>query len=95
MLSRLALFILDALRCSGVQTKPIVILAPNEELRRWVTVAQTGRGLPNNFGHKFRLAASKIQATITLDGFESSVIEIKFGQETEFIRYLHDILTDA
>jgi len=95
ILSRLALFLQDALRCSGVPPKPFVILAPDETLRRWVIVGVTGRGQKNNFGHRFRAAAEKIEAILSYNGFDSSVVTIKFGQETEFVRHLHDVLSDG
>lgn len=92
LLKRLAMFLIEAVTRQGGRHKPFVAIAPNPSRNIWLAVAATNAGARNDFGHRFRQAAEKNGSTITFDGFDSAVCEIKDGHETEFIRYLHDCM---
>lgn len=92
LLRRLALFLNMALLRQGAKDKPFIILAPNVAKGIWIAVAATTCTQRNDFGHRFRKAAERNGSTVTYSGFDSSVCEIKDGQEIEFVRFLHDVM---
>lgn len=92
LLRRLALFLNMALLRQGAKEKPFIILAPNVARDIWIAVAATTCTQRNDFGHRFRKAAERNGSTVTYSGFDSSVCEIKDGQEIEFVRFLHDVM---
>lgn len=92
LLRRLALFLNMALLRQGAKDKPFIILAPNVARGIWIAVAATTCTQRNDFGHRFRKAAERNGSTVTYSGFDSSVCEIKDGQEIEFVRFLHDVM---
>lgn len=60
--------------------------------RDWLAVAVTGAHGGNAFGAKFRAAAARNGSAVAFDGFDAAVVEVADGQETEFIRFLHDVM---
>lgn len=50
-----------------------------------------GSNAPNEFGHKFRLAASKTNALVKFHSFESSVVQIAKDDIVRFVDYLGDL----
>lgn len=92
LLRRLALFLNLALLRQGVTNKPFIILAPDLSRSVWIAVAATTSTQRNDFGQRFRKAAERNGSTLTYSGFDSSVCEIKDGQEIEFVRFLHDVM---
>ena len=92
LLRRLALFLNTALIRQGAREKPFIILAPDVGRGVWIAVATTTSNQRNDFGHRFRKAATKNGSRVTYDGFDSSVCEIEDGQEIEFVRFLHDVM---
>lgn len=60
--------------------------------RDWLAVAVTGAHGGNAFGAKFRAAAARNGSSVAFDGFDAAVVEVADGQETEFIRFLHDVM---
>jgi cell division control protein 45 len=92
LLKRLALFLIEAITRQGARDKPFIVLAPNPTRGVWLAVAAMSVGNRNDFGQRFRRAAEKNGSQITFDGFETAACEIQDGQETEFIRFLHDVM---
>lgn len=92
LLKRLAHFLIEALVRQGAKDKPFIVIAPDLSRGVWLAVAVMTAGTRNDFGMRFRKAAEKNGSTIAFDGFDSCACEIADGQETEFIRYLHDIM---
>lgn len=92
LLRRLALFLNTALLRQGAKDKPFIILAPDVGRSVWIAVAATTCTQRNDFGQRFRKAAERNGSTVTYSGFDSSVCEIKDGQEIEFVRFLHDVM---
>ncbi|GAB0489819.1 hypothetical protein MMPV_001044 [Pyropia vietnamensis] len=60
--------------------------------RDWLAVAVTDAHGGNAFGAKFRAAAARNGSAVAFDGFDAAVVEVADGQETEFIRFLHDVM---
>lgn len=92
LLKRLALFLIEALVRQGAKNKPFIVIAPDTGRGVWLAVAAMSAGMRNDFGVKFRKAAEKNGSSISFDGFDACACEIANGQETEFIRYLHDVM---
>lgn len=92
LLRRLALFLTKTLLRQGAKDKPCVVLAADATRNVWIAVAATTPGQTNDFGHRFRKAADRNGSQVRYDGFDSSVCEIRDGQEIEFIRFLHDVM---
>lgn len=92
LLRRLALFLNLALLRQGAMDKPFIILSPDITRNVWIAVAATTSSQRNDFGQRFRKAAERNGSTLTYSGFDSSVCEIKDGQEIEFVRFLHDVM---
>jgi cell division control protein 45 len=92
LLKRLALFLIEAMVRQGVKDKPFVVVAPSPTRNVWLAVAAMSAGSRNEFGQHFRRAANKNGSQITFDGFDATACEIQDGQETDFIRYLHDVM---
>jgi hypothetical protein len=92
LLKRLALFLMEAVTRQGARSKPFLVIAPNPARGIWLAVAAMSLGVSNDFGQRFRRAADKNGCQITFAGFDSAVCEIPDGQETEFIRFLHDVM---
>lgn len=92
LLRRLGLFLLEAMLRGGARSKPFVVLAPDVARGIWHAVAVVPSGERNNFGARFRRAAEKNGTSVSFDGFDSPACQIQDGQETDFVRYLHDIM---
>lgn len=93
LLNKLALFLIEALIQRGTTYKPFVVLAPDPARNVWIAVGATGRNEGrNDFGTRFKRAAAKNGSQVTYDGFNSAIVEIEDGQESEFIHVLHDVM---
>ena len=96
-LSKLALFLLRAMRASGKwkgrAERPFVLGATNSRTNTvlLVGVPCSERGLVkrNQFGTAFRNAATSINAHFKHDRFETSVMEIEYEDRNRFIESLH------
>jgi cell division control protein 45 len=98
-LTRLALFLLDALKKPGKMSKPLVLCALNRKRNTYLILgvtpaAPSTRAKRNDFGVSFLQAARLTGATIELHSFDSSVIEILSRDLTRFIELLHSGLLD-
>ncbi|KAJ8902625.1 hypothetical protein NDN08_005945 [Rhodosorus marinus] len=92
VITRLAHFLMDALEAQGEKPKPFVIIAPLTEKSTWLAVAVTRASTYNDFGLRFRTAAAKNGTKIVDHGFCPHIVEVADGQETEFVRFLHDVM---
>ncbi len=99
LLTRLALFLLDALRKPGKPSKPLVLGAfkrdSNSYLMLGVTPAvPSTRAKRNDFGVSFLQAARLTGAQLQFLAFDSSIIEVAAQDATRFIELLHSGLLD-
>lgn len=98
LLTRLALFISEALAAGGARPKPYVLVAV-DRARQVNTLVAVGAAneagderAQNEFGARFRFVAGMTGAKLACDAFDSTVAELEAGAEQEFIRLLHDIM---
>ncbi|KAI7869615.1 DNA replication pre-initiation complex subunit Cdc45 [Mucor mucedo] len=92
-LTKLALFLTDAYREHGKKSIPFVISSLDEDNNTCLILASTGAPTfgevrKNTFGLAFEEAAEKTGARISLDSFESSVVQVHDSDIEHFVETL-------
>eukprot|EP00511_Aplanochytrium_stocchinoi_P014025 CAMPEP_0204881800 /NCGR_PEP_ID=MMETSP1349-20130617/2985_1 /ASSEMBLY_ACC=CAM_ASM_000710 /TAXON_ID=215587 /ORGANISM="Aplanochytrium stocchinoi, Strain GSBS06" /LENGTH=183 /DNA_ID=CAMNT_0052040907 /DNA_START=17 /DNA_END=568 /DNA_ORIENTATION=- len=81
----------------GISAKPFILGIKSSRTMRAYFVglqcSQVGEIQRNEFGRSFKLAASKIDADIKHNGFDSASIEVDSDDVHRFLVSLHDVLT--
>jgi cell division control protein 45 len=93
-LTRLALFVLDALKKPSKTSKPLVLCALNRESNTYLVLgvtpaAPSTRAKRNDFGISFHQAARLTKAHVQSHSFDSSVVEIAAPDVSRFLELLH------
>ncbi|KAI8394143.1 CDC45 family [Radiomyces spectabilis] len=99
-LSKLALFLTDAFREHGKRNLPFVLASLDEEHDSYLVVGKTGAPAfgdirKNPFGIAFQEASERTGARISLDSFETSVLQIHKNDLDHFVEnlYIRNILS--
>lgn len=102
-LTRLAHYLMDLHRENGkwvgAKARPLVLCA--EKPPRSYLVAgfeypeSAGHFVVNRFGKNFELAATSMQGTFRLDGFDSHVVEVAASDVQRFIEQLHYLMESS
>ncbi|KNC50812.1 cell division control protein 45 [Thecamonas trahens ATCC 50062] len=93
-LTKLANFLVDTLREAGKAPKPFVMAALNKDADSYLVVgvsgaARFGSVAKNTFGQAFVAAADATQVSAKFDCFESSFVDVKREDMTNFLEHLH------
>ncbi|KAL7751816.1 DNA replication initiation factor cdc45 [Sorochytrium milnesiophthora] len=92
-LTKLALFLFNAMRSIGRTNLPLVVATLNEAAGTYLVVGFTGAAQPgeprkNKFGLAFQATAADTSARVRHDAFESSVMEISKDDVADFLERL-------
>uniref|UniRef100_A0A7R9UQ48 Uncharacterized protein n=1 Tax=Diacronema lutheri TaxID=2081491 RepID=A0A7R9UQ48_DIALT len=95
-LSRLALFVADAQRDSGLRAKPVVVSAPDVAAKKHLIVAVTGSARfgdvrKNAFHTLFKKAAREMGAQISLERFSTATVEVASPDVAVFFAHLANL----
>ncbi len=93
-LTRLALFVLEALKKPNKASKPLVLCALNRERNTYLVLgvtpaAPSTRAKRNDFGISFHQAARLTGTDVQFHSFDSSVIEVAAADISRFLELLH------
>jgi cell division control protein 45 len=93
-LTRLALFVLEALKKPNKVSKPLVLCALNRERNSYLVLgvtpaAPSTRAKRNDFGVSFHQAARLTGTNVQFHSFDSSVIEVGAADISRFLELLH------
>ncbi len=93
-LTRLALFVLEALKKPNKASKPLVLCALNRERNSYLVLgvtpaAPSTRAKRNDFGISFHQAARLTGTDVHFHSFDSSVIEVGAADISRFLELLH------
>jgi len=100
-LRRLGLFLMDTYRFSKdkKRTFPLVLAALNPSTQTYVVVGmwstlhrQEGTVPKNNFGRHFKKAGERVEARVRQAAFDSTILEVKSDDMTQFISALQHTL---
>jgi cell division control protein 45 len=100
-LSRLALFIVDAMReKKKKKPKPMVLAVQSRASSTYTVIGLAEKAFDghvgrNSFGIAFREAAEHTRARIRHDGFDASIIEVLRDDVRHFVEYLHSGLCES
>ena len=94
VLTRLALFLLEALKKPGKPSKPLVLCALNRKRNTYLVLgvtptAPSTRKKRNDFGTSFQQAAKITGSSVEFHNFDSSIIEVLDRDLVRFLELLH------